>query len=142
MPTFNYLAQHTTVPDSSEPVQLCDVPDIENFWTCLRHIASNMLFGEITLQQLYTTFQYKLIVLGSDNMLYPVCKAKMVLQKLEYGILPAFSVMVKLGYPTLNTDHKVALLCISLLSGLVASPEKGDDVVECICLHKKIISAF
>ena len=142
IPTINYLAQHSTVPDSIEPVQLCDVSGIENFWTCLCHIASNSMFGEITLQQLSKAFQHKLIILGSDNMLYPVCKAKMVLQKLEYGMPPALSVMIKLGYPTLNTDHEVPLLCISLLSGLVASPEKGDDVVECICLHKKSFLHF
>ena len=142
MPTINYLAQHTTVPNRTEPVQLCDVPGIENFWTCLRHISSNMLFGEITSQQLFMTFQYKPIILGSDNMLYPVCKAKMVLQNLGYGISPAFNVMIKLGYPTMNSDHEIALLCVSLLSSLVASPEKGDDVVECICLHKKSFVHF
>ena len=142
MPTINYLAQHTTVPNSTEPVQLCNVPGIENFWTCLNHIASNLLFGEIILQQLFITFQYKPIILGSDDMLYPVCKAKMVLQNLGYGISPALSVMIQLGYPTLNTDHKAAVLCISLLSSLVASPEKGDDVVECIYLHKKSFLHF
>ena len=142
MPTINYLAQHTTVPNSTEPVQLCDVPGIENFWACLDHIASNLLFAEVTLQQVFINFKYKPIILGSDDMLYPVCKAKMVLQKLHYGVSPAFSVMIQLGYPTLNTDHEVAVLCISLLSSLVASPEKGDDVVECICLHKKSFLHF
>ena len=135
VPTMSYLARHTTVLDSTDPVLLCDVPDIESFWTCLRQITLSMLFVEITPQQLSTTFTYKPIILGSDNKLYPLYKAKMVLQKC-YTVVPAFSVMIRLGYPTLNTDYKVALSCASLFSSLVASPEKGDDVVECIHLHQ------
>ena len=141
VPTISYLARHTTVLDSTDPVLLCDVPDIESFWTCLRQITLSMLFVEITPQQLSTTFTYKPIILGSDNKLYPLYKAKMVLQKC-YTVVPAFSVMIRLGYPTLNTDYKVALSCASLFSSLVASPEKGDDVVECIHLHQRTFLNF
>ena len=142
VPTINYLAQHTTVLDSTEPVLLSYVPDIENFWTCLHQITSNMMFVQLTSQQLSTTFTSKPTILGSDNKLYPPCKAKMVLQKLNYNVSPAFSVMIQLGYPVLNTDHKVASLCSSLFSSLVASSLKGDDVVECIHLHQKTFVKF
>ena len=137
VPTISYLAQHTAVPDSTVPVNICDVPDIENFWTCLHYITTSMLFSEIVSPE---TFKCKPVILGNDNKLYPLCKAKMVLQTLNYT--PAFKVLVQLGYPTLNTDHKVAQLCASLFSDLVASPEKGDDVVECIHLHKKTFLHF
>ena len=140
IPTINYLAQHTTVLDSNEPVLLCDVPDIENFWTCLRQITLNMLFVEVASQQLSTTFRSKPIILGSDKKLYPLCKAKMVLE--SYSTSPALSVMIQLGYPVLNTDHKVALSCTSLFSSLIASSLKGDDVVECIHLHQKTFVEF
>ena len=143
IPTIKYLAQFTTVPDRTDPVLLYDVPDIESFWTCLHQITLSMLFVEITPQQLSTTFTYKPIILGSDNKLYPLYKSKMVLQNFErYTAVPAFSVMIQLGYPTLNTDHKVALSCASLFSSLVTSPEKGDDVVECIHLHQKTFLNF
>ena len=142
-PTIKYLAQHTKVGDSTEPVLLCDVPDIERFWTCLHQITSSMPFKEIASQQLSTAFQYKPIILGSDNKLYPLYKAKMVLQKLEaYTAAPASSIMIQLGYPTLNTNHEVAISCTSLFSSLVASPEKGDDLVECIHLHQKTFLNF
>ena len=140
-PTIQYLAQHTKVGDSTEPVLLCDVPDIERFWTCLHQITLSMLFIEIGPQQLSTAFQYKPIILGSDNKLYPLYKAKMVLQKLV-GYTAASSIMIQLGYPTLNTDHKVAVSCTSLFSSLVASSEKGDDLVECIHLHEKTFMNF
>jgi len=140
IPTINYLAQHTTVLDSTEPVLLCDVPDIENFWICLRQITLSMLFVEVTSQQLSTTFRSKPIILGSDKKLYPLCKAKMVLE--SYSTSPALSVMIQLGYPVLNTDHKVALSCTSLFSSLIASSLKGDDVVECIHLHQKTFVEF
>ena len=142
VPTINYLAQHTTVLSSTEPVLLSDVPDIENFWTCLHQITSSMLFVEIPSQQLSTTFTSKPIILGSDKKLYPLCKAKMVLE--SHSASPALSVMIQLGYPVLNTDHKVALdlSCTSLFSSLIASSLKGDDVVECIHLHQKTFVEF
>ena len=138
VPTISYLAQHTAIPDSTEPVNLCDVPDIENFWTCLHYITTtSMLYGEITSKELSSIFKNKPIVLGNDNKLYPLCKAKMVLRKLENYISPAYNVMIELGYPTLNTEHKVAKPCVSMFSSLVASSKTGDDIVECIYLHKR-----
>ena len=143
VPTISYLAQHTAVHNSTVPVKLCDVPDIENFWNCLHYIIVNMPFGEIISHHLPTTFKYKPVILGNDNNLYPLCKAKMVLHTFnKYSIPPAFKVLVQLGYPTLNTDHEVAQLCVSLFSSSVASPEKPDDVVECIHIHKKTFLQF
>ena len=141
VPTISYLAQHTAVPDSTVPVNICDVPDIENFWTCLHYYINSVLYNGIISHQLPTTFKCKPVILGSDNKLYPLCKAKMVLQTLNYNIPPAFKVLDQLGYPTLNTNHKVAQLCASLFSGLVASPEP-DDVVKCIHFHKKTFLHF
>ena len=140
-PTIKYLAQHTKVDDSTEPVLLCDVPDIDNFWKCLNCIIQSMLFNKVTSKELMI-FKNKPIILGSDQMLYPLCKAKMVLQKLKPYTPPTYNVMIRLGYPALNTDHEVALSCASLFSSLVASPLKGDDVVECIHLHKKTFVNF
>ena len=136
---IKYLAQHTTINDSNKPVKLCDVPDIENFWTCLHYITLSVLLGEKEL----SFFNNKPIILGSDQRLYPLCKAKMVLHKLErYTPPPAFNVMIRLGYPILDTDHEVFQSCASLFTNLVASPLKGDDVVECIHLHQKTFSKF
>ena len=135
--TINYLAQYTTIPNCTKPVLLCNVPDIESFWICLHCITINMPFGEIISKELSSMFRNKPIILGNDGKLYPLSKAKMVLRKLESLAPPAYNVMIQLGYPTLNTDHKVALSCTSLFSNLVASPQKGDDVVECIHLHQK-----
>ena len=137
VPTVSYLAQHTAVHNSTKPVSLMNVPDIENFWTCLHYISRNMLFGEVTSKELFSNFKSKPIILGSDQKLYPLYKGKMVLRKLKHCTPPAFNVMIQLGYPTLNTDHKIAQLCASLFSGLVASPVKSDDIVECIHLHQK-----
>ena len=141
-PNIKYLAQYTTINDSNKPVKLCDVPDIENFWTCLRYIASSMLFCEISSKDLLSFFNKKPIILGSDQRLYPLCRAKMVLLKFERYTPPAFSVMIQLGYPILDTDHEVAQSCSSLFTNLVASPQKGDDVVESIHLHQKTFLNF
>ena len=140
--TIKYLAQHTTVPNTTEPILSCDVPDVESFWTCLHHITQNMSFGEIKPNELSAMFRNNPIVLGNDNKLYPLCKAKMVLRKFESHIVPAYNIMIRLGYPVLNTDHKVALTCVPLFASLVASPQKGDDVVECIHLHQKTFLNF
>ena len=142
VPTVSYLAQHTAVHNSTVPVNICDVPDIENFWTCLHYITTSMLFGEITSKELSSIFKNKPIVLGNDNKLYPLCKAKMVLRKLENYISPAYNVMIELGYPTLNTEYEDAKPCVSMFSSLVASSKTGDDIVECIYLHQKTFMNF
>ena len=101
-----------------------------------------MSFGEINSNDLSAMFKNNPIVLGNDDKLYPFCKAKMVLRKFESHKPPAYNIMIWLGYPVLNTDHKIALRCVPMFSSLVASSQKGDDVVECIHLHRKTFSNF
>ena len=131
-----YLAKHSLVPDSYEPVissSEIDL-DIHNFWKCLSAIQSQNPLLSLSL------LNCKPIVLGNDNYLYPLSKAKMVVYRVCGN--PACNVLIKLGYPILDTDNEVAKSCISLFTGLVASPQKGDDILQCIQLHQKSFEGF
>ena len=133
-PDIKYLAENTLVPNSDFPLSLHDVEDIYNFWKCLDHIILEMKMT--TIEQIQNAFQCKPVILGSDDMLYPLSKGKMVLHKMNH--IPACKIMTELGYPTLNTEHQDT----SLLVNFVASPEKGDDTVLCIHLHQKNFEDF
>ena len=133
-PDIKYLAENTLVPNSNSPLSLDGVEDIQNFWKCLKHITSDMTLTE--LEEIPVTFQCKPVILGSDKMLYPLSKEKMVLNKMAH--IPAFKIMTELGYPTLNTEHEGT----SLFIPFVASPQKGDDTVSCIHLHQKNFESF
>ena len=136
-PDIKYLAENTLVPNNDYPVSLEEVEDIQNFWTCLHLIASDMKTIEMTffVQVIQNAFKRKPIILGSDNMLYPLSKNKMVLRKSNHA---TYKIMTTLGYPTVNIEHDV----ISLLVNFVASPEVGDDAVSCIDLHRKSFEEF
>ena len=136
---IGYLAKHTLVPDNVEPVPLCDDINVavHNFWKCLSAIKSrNVLLP----QSLLRSFSKKSVILGNDNYLYPPSKARMLVHAISDS--PACNILIKLGYPTLNTDDKVAQSCISLFIDLVASPNVGDDVLQCIRLHQKRFEGF
>ena len=134
-PDITYLAENTLVPNSDFPISLEKVEDIQNFWTCLHHIISDMKTIEIRYDTIQKAFQCKPVILGSDNMLYPLSKNKMVLRKSTHATC---KILTLLGYPTLNIEHDVA----SLLVNFVASPEIGDDTVLCVQLHKKSFEEF
>ena len=133
-PDLQYLAENTLVPNSNFPLSLHDVEDIYNFWNCLGCITLPMKVDEI--MKIQSIFEYKPIILGTNNLLYPLSKSKMVLQKLNH--IPAYRIMTKLGYPTINTEPEGT----SLLRSFIASPEKGDDTVLCIHLHQKNFDDF
>ena len=136
-PDITYLAENTLVPNSNYPVSLEEIEDIQNFWTCLHCITSDMKTIEIRLilHAIQDAFKCKPIILGSDNMLYPLSKGKMVLHKSNHATC---KIMTTLGYPIVNIEHDV----ISLLVNFVASPEVGDDTVLCIDLHRKSFEEF
>ena len=131
-----YLAKHTLVPDSDKPIISSNEMDLDihNFWKCLSAIQSRNPLLSLSL------LNCKPIILGNDNYLYPLSKAKMVVCRVCDN--PACNVLIKLGYPTLDTVNKVAQSCISLFVSLVASPQKGDDILQCIQLHQKSFEGF
>ena len=131
-----YLAKHTLVPDSHQPVILSNEMDLDihNFWKCLSAIRSHNPLLSLSV------LNCKPIILGNDNYLYPLSKAKMVVYRVCDN--SACNVLIKLGYPTLDTVNEVAQSCISLFNSLVASPEKGDDILQCIQLHQKSFEGF
>ena len=134
-PDIAYLAENTLVPNSDFPISFEMVEDIQNFWACLHRITSDMKRIEVSLITIQNAFQCKPIILGSDNMLYPLSKKKMVLCKSDHATC---KIMTELGYPTLNIEHDVN----SLLVNFVSSPEIGDDTVLCVQLHNKSFEEF
>ena len=134
-PDITYLAINTLVPNSDMSLSLENVEDIQNFWNCLHHITLDMKIKEETLQKIYNAFENKPIILGSDNMLYPLSRGKMVIRNTNHA---SCTIMIKLGYPTLSIEHELA----TLLAYFVTSPKIGDDVMLCIHLHKKDFEEF
>ena len=134
-----YLAKRTLIRDSDKPVLLCDGIDlyVHNFWKCLSVINSR---NPLSPTSLLLSFNKKPVILGNNGYLYPLTKAKMVMQTVSNS--PACNVLIKLGYPTLNTDNKMTKSCISLFNGLIASPNVGDDILKCIQLHQKSFKDF
>ena len=134
-PDITYLAINTLVPNNDIPLSLESVEDIQNFWNCLHCITLDMKITEEISQKIKYAFQKKPIILGSDNMLYPLSKRKMVIRNKDHA---SCKIMIKLGYPTLNIEHEIA----ALLANFVTSPDIGDDAMLCIHLHKKNFEEF
>ena len=136
---IGYLAKYSLVPDNVEPVPSSDNINVavHNFWKCLSVIESR---SPLSSQRILLSFKNKPIILGNDNYLYPPSKAKMLVHAVSDS--PACNILIKLGYPTLNTEDEVAQTCISLFISLVASPNIGDNILQCIQLHQKRFEGF